>query len=133
MSAADLALFLAVVLLVVGFAALTLTLVRVKDALRDLRRELEVWRSDITPLVVELRDSTQDARSAMVEAREDLGRFDKVLGSAESISGAVQGTARMTRMAFATPVIKVVALASGTSRAARTWRKDDSERTRNRR
>jgi protein involved in polysaccharide export with SLBB domain len=55
----------------------------------------------------------------MHEAQRDLARFDRVLGSAEAISGAVSGSGRVARTALSTPVIKVAAIASGTSRAAK--------------
>ena len=36
----------------------------------------------------------------MSEARDDLDRFDRVLGSAEAISGAVAGGSRVARAAL---------------------------------
>jgi hypothetical protein len=63
-------------------------------------------------LLAELRESVE-------EARDDLDRFDRVLGSAEAISSRVEGASRVARVALSTPVIKTVALASGTGRAAR--------------
>jgi hypothetical protein len=116
-------LLLAVVVLVAGFVALVIALVRVNDSLRILRSELESWRRGVLPSIESLRESAQDARSAMDEARQDLGRFDRVLGSAEAISGAVEGSARATRLALSTPVIKIAAFATGTSRAAQRLRK----------
>ena len=58
----------------------------------------------------------------------DLDRFDRVLGSAEAISANVAGASRVTRMALSTPVIKTVALASGTSRAASRLRRRERAR-----
>ena len=43
----------------------------------------------------------------------------RVLGSAEAISSRVEGASRVARMALSTPVIKTVALATGTGKAAR--------------
>jgi hypothetical protein len=45
-----------------------------------------------------------------------------VLGSAEAISDAVDGTGRAARRAFSAPVIKVAGIATGTSRAVRRLR-----------
>jgi hypothetical protein len=66
-----------------------------------------------------MRESTLDARDAVEDARRDLDRFDRVLGSAEAISGAMAGSSRVARTALSAPVIKVAAIATGTSRAAR--------------
>jgi hypothetical protein len=92
-------------------------LLRVLDATRVLREEVAALRQETNPLLAELRASTADAKSAVAEAREDLERFDRVLGSAEAISGAVAGGSRVARAAFSAPVIKTAALATGTSRA----------------
>lgn len=122
MSAADLALLLAVVLMAFGFAALVVALVRVSESMSQLRREIQSWRDQLLPLLDSMRESTDEAREVMGQARADLGRFDRVLGSAEAISDALDGTTRATRLALSTPVIKVAAFVSGTSRAARRLR-----------
>ena len=125
MTAGDLAVVLAAVLCSVGFAALIVVLLRVLDATRSLRDEVAALRQETHPLLAELRASTADAKSAMVEAREDLERFDRVLGSAEAISGAVAGGSRVARAALSAPVIKTAALATGTSRAVGRLRRKE--------
>jgi hypothetical protein len=122
MTAGELAVVLAAVLCCIGFAALIVVLVRVLDTLKSLRAEVTSLRAETGPLLVELRASTEAANSTMVEARGDLDRFDKVLGSAEAISGAMAGGGRIARAALSTPVIKTAALATGTSRAVRRLR-----------
>lgn len=122
MSAGDLALLLAAVLCALGFAALIVVLVRVLDALRALRAEVDMMRSETRPLLDDLRLSAAEARTTVDEAREDLARFDRVLGSAEAISGAVDGSSRVARTAFSVPAIKLAGLATGTSRAVRRLR-----------
>ena len=118
MTAGELAIVLGTVLCSIGFAALIVVLLRVLDALRELRGEVENLRSQTMPLLDELRSSVD-------VARDDLDRFDRVLGSAEAISGAVAGTSRVARVALSTPVIKTVALASGTNRAAKRMRRKE--------
>lgn len=125
MTAGDLAVVLAAVLCSVGFAALIVVLLRVLDATRSLRDEVTALRQETHPLLAELRASTADAKSAVVEAREDLERFDRVLGSAEAISGAVAGGGRVARAALSAPVIKTAALATGTSRAVSRLRRKE--------
>lgn len=134
MTVGDFVLIVAIVLLIAGFTGLLIALIRVGDSLEFLRSEMQMWRNEVTPLVEKLRESTDDARSVMEEARSDLSRFDKVLGSAEAISEAVEGSAKVTRAALSTPVIKVASFATGTSRAARRLRSSnrDSKRKRSR-
>lgn len=122
MTGTELALIVGVVLVIVAFTALIVVLVKVLDAMRLLSDEVEAWREETQPLLESLRDSADDARYVMEEARHDLYRFDRVLGSAEAISGAMEGTSRVTRVALSTPVIKIAALARGTSRAAHRLR-----------
>jgi hypothetical protein len=110
-TAGELAVILAAVLCSIGFAALIVVLLRVLDAMRLLRAEVASLRQESMPLLAELRASTADARVTMEQARDDLERFDRVLGSAEAISGVV------AKAALSAPVIKTAALAAGTTRA----------------
>jgi len=132
MSAGELAVVVAVVLCAIGFAALVVTLMRLLDAVREMRLQVERMNSEIGPLVDELRRSVVDARVSVAEAREDLDRFDRVLGSAEAITEAVSGSSRLVRGALSTPVIKTVALASGTAEGVRRLRRKDRKAERNR-
>jgi len=122
MSAGELVVVLAAVLCALGFAALVVVLVRVLDTLRALRGEVESLRAETRPLLEELRSSTDEAREAVNAARTDLDRFDRVLGSAEAISGAMSGSGRVARTAFSAPVIKAAGVATGTSRVLRRLR-----------
>lgn len=115
MTAGELVVVLAAVLCSIGFAALVVVLLRVLDALRDVRREVGDLRAETRPLLDELRATTGEARDTVAEARSDLERFDRVLGSAEAIGDAVSG--RVARTAFSAPAIKAAGLARGTSRA----------------
>lgn len=119
LSGSELVVVIAAALCCVGFAALAVVLVRMLDALRTLKGEIEALRADVRPLLVELSSSAADARVAVEQARHDLDRFDRVLGSAEAISDAVAGGGRVARAAFSTPVIKTVAIGTGTKRAFR--------------
>lgn len=116
-SGTNTALVVVLVLCAVAFAALVLVLYRVLVALADLRTELEMVESRLLPMVDELRRATHETREIIDTARGDLKRFDKVLGSAESISEAVADTSRVARTVLSAPVIKVAAAATGTKRA----------------
>ena len=133
MTASELAVLLAAVLCCIGFAALVVVLTRVLDALRSLHGEVEALRAETRPLLAELHSSTSEVRAAVEEARDDLERFDRVLGSAEAISSAVAGGSRVTRAALSAPVIKTHALATGTTRAVRRWKRGGQKRSDGRR
>ena len=123
MTAGELAVVIAAVLCCLGFTALVVVLVRVLDTLKSLRSEVTSLRVETAPLLADLRASTDTAHAVITEARSDLDRFDRVLGSAEAISSAMSGTGRVARAALSTPVIKTAALATGTSRAVRRLRR----------
>jgi hypothetical protein len=125
MTAGDLAVTLAALLCAIGFAALIVVLMRVLDTLKALRLEVESLRRETGPLLVDLRESTDEAREAMDTARDDLERFDRVLGSAEAISDAVEGSSRLARRAFSAPMIKAAGIATGTTRTVRRLRRKD--------
>ena len=116
-SGTNTALVVVLVLCAVAFAALVLVLYRVLVALADLRSDLDVIESRLMPMVDELRDATRESRDIIDAARGDLKRFDKVLGSAESVAEAVADTSRVARTVLSAPVIKVAAAATGTKRA----------------
>ncbi len=125
MTAGELAVVLAAVLCSIGFAALIVVLMRVLDSMKSLRAEVVSLRQETGPLLVELRASTDEAKETLAEARDDLERFDRVLGSAEAISGAVAGSGRVARVALSTPMIKTAAIATGTTRAVRRLRRKE--------
>ena len=125
MTAGELAIVLAAVLCSIGFAALVVVLTRVLDTMKSLRQEVVSLRQETEPLLAELRASTVDAKATVAQARRDLERFDRVLGSAEAISGAVAGGSRVARAALSTPMIKTAALATGTTRAVRRFRRKE--------
>ncbi|HEY4332472.1 MAG TPA: hypothetical protein VGM78_07880 [Ilumatobacteraceae bacterium] len=122
MTAGQLAVVLATVLCSLGFAALIVVLVRVLDALRSLKTEVESLRAETRPLIADMQSTTDQARATIREARDDLDRFDRVLGSAEAISDAVSGSGRVARAALSAPVIKAAGLATGTGRVVRRLR-----------
>lgn len=127
MTAGELVLILLALLLVIGFTALIVVLLRVHDTLRDLRTDVVQLRAETGPLLEEMRTTTSQAKDTVAEARTDLERFDKVLGSAEAIGDAVGG--RVARTAFSSPAIKAAGLAKGTARAWSRLRGKPIERT----
>lgn len=123
MTAGELALVVAVVLCVLAFAALAVTLVKVRDTLGSLRAEVAELRAETTPLLADLRASAAEADRAMAAARLDLERFDRVLGSVEAIGSTAARSSKLARTTLSVPVIKAAGLATGTSRAVRRLRR----------
>ena len=123
-SAAEFALVVGAVLCALAFAALAVTLVRVRDTVTDLRRQVVALRTETTEVLGELRVSTDAAGEAVAAARADLDRFDRLLGSAEAISSAVGRGNRLGRTALSAPMIKAAGIATGTSRAVRRLRSE---------
>jgi hypothetical protein len=116
MSAADLAVVVVTLLSVVSVLALLVALQLVWRALRELRMALADFHEKATPLIAELE-------ATVGEANLELDRVDQLIGSAESISATVDATSRLAYKALSAPMIKTVALASGTSKAAKRLRR----------
>jgi uncharacterized protein YoxC len=93
-------------LFTLGSAIRTMTAVR--HAVEDLRRET-------IPLLA-------DVHTAVREASGRLDQVETVLDRADSISGTVDSGTKLAYRVFATPLIKLVALLSGSARAVRTLR-----------
>jgi hypothetical protein len=123
MSAGDLLLVVAAVLCVLAFAALAVTLVRVRDTLGSLRAEVAELRTETGPLIAALHESASVAQMTMAQARADLDRFDRVLGSVEAIGATASRSNKLVRTTLSVPVIKAAGLATGTSRAVRRLRR----------
>jgi predicted transcriptional regulator len=100
-----------VALLVLVWAAL-----RMARTLRELQGAVAELQSQTFPVVTEMR-------AAVEQAQGELARMDAVLGTAENITNTVDSASRLAYLAFSNPVIKVLAFAAGTSRAARKFRR----------
>ena len=101
---------MALVVLIWAVVSLNRTLGDMRGAIEDLRRET-------LPVVTEMR-------STVSQANVELERVDNLLGTAESISSTVDSASRLAYLAFSNPVIKAIAFASGTSRAAKRFRRN---------
>ena len=123
MTAGEVLLVAGAVLGALAFAALAVTLLRVRDTLGALRAEVAATRAEIAPLLADLRASTDEARDAVQAAQADLDRFDKVLGSAEAISATAARAGGVARTTLSVPMIKAAGLATGTSRAVKRLRR----------
>ena len=123
MTGRDIAVIVGLVMCFFAFAALIIVLLQVLSALRELRTDLDLFESRVLPLMADLRDATDETREVVDDAREDLERFDRVLGSAEMVSTALADTSRVARTVITSPLIKTVAVARGVSRGLRKFSK----------
>lgn len=114
-TATDLAAIIAAVASLGAVVAMMVMLQLLNRTLRELHATIDEVRAEAVPALDELR-------AAVREAGGDLERIDDLIGSAEALSATVDGAARLGYLTVGKPVIKTVAFAKGTSRAARRLR-----------
>ena len=100
----------------IGVTVLVVAAIALARAAGELRRTAEALREEALPAVADLRRTVAGAEA-------ELDRVDRVLGTAENVGATVDSASRLAYRAISNPVIKTMALASGTGRAARRLRK----------
>ena len=115
MSAVDLVTLLCAVLALCFAFALAVLAGRVLRSVQALNAATELFLAEAVPAVQELRDAASRASS-------EVDRIDDLLEVAGAIGDRVDSATEATYRALTSPVIKSVALASGTRRAARRLR-----------
>lgn len=118
MSAGEVAAIVAAVAAVFLSLGLLFALSSLTRTLRTVRGAVEELRREAVPLLGDLRNTVEQANA-------ELARVDGVLERAESIGTTVDSASRLAYLAFGNPVIKAMALAAGTGRAARRLRRRD--------
>jgi hypothetical protein len=98
---------------VLGLLLVSVSLLQTARRMRVLAEEL----SQHTALAL------NDVDVVVARARGELDRVDDLIGSAEAITQTVGSASRLAHLAFAGPVIKVMALGAGTARAGRRLRR----------
>lgn len=88
----------------------------VVKTLRTLLAAIEDLRRELVPLASQWRGTVDTANA-------ELARVDGILTTAESVGATVDSASRLAYLAFSNPVIKVLAIGSGTARAARALRR----------
>lgn len=116
MDAGDLAAVIVSICSVVAVCLLAIALVSVTRTLTALRLTIEELRRTTLPVVDELHRTVS-------AANDDLKRVDALLESAESVTITVDSASRLAYLAFSNPVIKVMAMATGTAKAAKALRR----------
>lgn len=118
MSASELAAVIVAICSVAAVVLLAVALVSLTRTLKALREVANLMRSETVPVLNDMRDTVK-------AANYELHRFDRLVNTAESVTGTVDSASRLAYLAMANPVIKGVAFASGTAKAARRLRKKE--------
>jgi hypothetical protein len=119
MSAGDVLLVVAATVVTMLVAVLAFTLVALTRTLRDLRDTANALHDEALPLLTAARD-------AVTDAAVEVDRVERLVTSAELLSGAVDGASRMAARTLRSPVVKAMAFSSGVSRAAQRMREGDA-------
>jgi len=114
-TAVDLAALIVTLVCLAVVALLAFAVVSLVRTLRELRAVVADLRRTALPMV-------EDLRGTLSRADDELHRVDGVLSRAERISAAADHASRIAYRAFAPPLIKGVALASGAGQATRRLR-----------
>jgi hypothetical protein len=112
----ELAALIVAIASVVSVVLLAVALTTIVKTLNSVKDTVELLRTETVPVM-------QDLSLTVKTANAELERVDSILGTAESISGTVDSASRLAYLAFSNPVIKAMALATGTGRAARRLRR----------
>ena len=105
---------------------LVVTIVRLDRAARDLRAAAADFRADAEPALEELR-------AAVRWADFELDRVDAILSGAEKVTGRVDAASDLAYRTFTNPVVKALAVGTGTKRAVQRLKGDPPPRRRDRR
>ncbi|MGE3621946.1 MAG: hypothetical protein AB7L84_15940 [Acidimicrobiia bacterium] len=116
MSAVDLAAVIVAIASVAAVVLLGFTLAAALRTLRAVHDAVEAFHDEALPVMAELAEAVRVANG-------ELDRVDGIIDRAESISGTVDASSKLAYRAISAPVIKAMAVASGTSEAARGFRR----------
>lgn len=115
MSAGDLAAIVVAIASVVAVVLLVFAIVSITKTLATLRLSIEQLRRETLPVIDELEKT-------VTQANADLARLDGLLESASSVTQTVDSASQLAYLVFSNPIIKAVAFATGTARAAKAFR-----------
>jgi hypothetical protein len=105
------------VLLAVLLGGLLFALGSVAATLRDLRATVNALQDESLALVGEMKDALRDAEN-------EIDRVGALLTAAESVGDHLDTASRIVSKTVTNPVVKVLALGSGTKRAVKRMRSD---------
>lgn len=115
MSGSELAAVIVAVASGVALTVLLLVVVALLRTIRELRVTVEALRTESIAVIKDLHETVRGANA-------ELERVDRLLQTAESVSGTVDSASRLAYLAMGNPVVKILAFATGVSRAFRRFR-----------
>ena len=110
MDSGEVALVALAVTAVIGVVGFLFALGAAIRTMAVFRRSVEQITSSTLPLI-------EDMHAAVRQTNDDLVKVDQLIDQAESISTTVSSVSRLAYTAFSGPVVKVLALWTGTARA----------------
>ena len=116
MSASDLAAIIVAIASVAVVVLLVFVVVSINRTLTMMRSSIEELRRETLPVVDELRRTVTTANA-------ELQRLDGLIDSASSVTATVDSASHLAYLAFSNPLIKLIAFAAGTSKAAKALRR----------
>lgn len=116
MSAGDLAAVIVAISSVALVVLLAVLLVSVTRTLAEVKVTIEELRRQALPLI-------DDASRTVASANAELVKVDELVDSASAISGTIDATSHLFYLAFSNPIIKAMAIATGTAKAGRALRR----------
>ena len=90
-------------------------------AVNNLNNSLAKLEDTAQQLRTEGLAAFRELRQLVADADAELDKVDLVLDRADQATTAISETSRRTHEAVQDPVIRTLAVASGTSKVARTW------------
>jgi hypothetical protein len=114
----EVAAIIASVCAVVAVMLLVFAVVSITRTLTAMRLTIEEFRRTALPVV-------DDLQRTVSAANVELQRLDGLLESAESAAATVDSASHLAYLAFSNPVIKAMAIGTGTVKAARALRRDN--------
>ena len=117
MSAAEWAAIVGAQACLVLLVVLVVMIVRLDHVVRDLRIAASDFRRDARPALDELR-------AAVRSADFELDRVHAIVTGAEKVTGRVDAASDLAYRTFTSPVVKALAVGSGTKRAVQRLRGD---------
>jgi len=104
----------------VALVVLVVMIVRLDRAVRDVRNTAVDFRAQAEPLLEELREAVRGADY-------ELDRIDAIVSGAERVTDRVDAASDLAYRTFTNPVVKAMAVGTGTKRAVQRLAGGDPE------
>jgi hypothetical protein len=106
----------------VALVVLVVMIVRLDRAARELRQAARDFGRESVPLLEEMRQTVRDADY-------ELDRIDAIVSGAEAVTDRVDAASDLAYRTFTSPVVKALAVGTGTRRAVQRLKGDPQKRS----